>query len=631
MLTAKQIIEEYRRCYTDKTRIYMIENYLTTFDATRKDIVPFKLFPKQKEFLNNLAGNINNITSKPRQAGVSTVICAFFACEMALAEKTNPETVLIIANNLELSKEDLTKIREFLDQLPRWFWGNNYYGNEINEEKPIYTKANEKQLRLINNSRAVSRSAGPNASRGLTSVTRLLFDEAAFIDSPDIITSAISTTASSAKTVAYVSTPNGQDLVYYPIFIQAKNNKNNKDDFKLTEFRWYQDPRFNKNLKWVKTIKETGKKEILTEETLNENGDIEYRETYWEEMVNKGYKPTSPWYETMCSRYNQDKKKIAQELDVSFLGSAGTVLDPELIDYQEKTNTREPIYIDDFYRDAWIFKEPEFGHRYIMPVDVSSGSGEDSSAIHILDIDAIDEDGIPIIEQVFEYNGKLQGDILGELADKYGRYYGNAFAVVDCIGQSGDACVLKMQSLSYPNLYYDDANLKNITSENPKLQQVNDEKKMPGFRAGYVRMQMLMNLEKMLRFNEVRPRSKRFMGELHTWIWKNGRPDHQSGSHDDTITSMAMGLFIYLFSFKKLEAVKEKTKAILRSMVLVQNAVNGSILNAESVERVKKLPLPFYTAQSLEKANLPQMSKYDMDRAVNKQMLKALYSQIIRR
>ena len=66
----------------------------------------------------------------------------------------------------------------------------------------------------------------------------------------------------------------------------------------------------------------------------------------------------------------------------------------------------------------------------------------------------------------FEYQGKIQGDILGELIDKYGRYYGNALAIVDCIGSSGDAAVLKLQSLGYPNLYYDDQTLKNVTAEN---------------------------------------------------------------------------------------------------------------------------------------------------------------------
>ena len=597
MISQKQIVEEYRKCYQDKTRIYMIENYLTTYDATQNNIVPFKLFPRQKVFLGNMCLNINNITSKPRQSGVTSTISARFASEAALATEEQPENILIIANNLDLAKENLTKIKDFLLQLPRWFWGEEYYGSPEKEEKSIFIKANEKQLVLCNGSKVYARSSKPSSSRGLPSITRLLFDEASFIETPETITSAISTTASSGKSICYVSTPYGKDAIYYPVYSGAKKGENS---FTLTEFRWYQDPRYNKHLKWNFYDKKTGEEKIYVEPILNSQGDIEYNEQHWEDMVQQNYTPTGPWYEKMCATYNYDKQKIAQELDVSFQGSSGTVIDSEIIEYHEKTNTRQPLYTDNFYKEAWIYREPIENHKYIMTIDVSTGSGDDSSVIHILDVDYIDEKGHANIEQVFEYQGKIQGDILGELAEKYGVYYGNALAVVDCIGSSGDACVLKLQSLNYPNLYYDDPNLKNVTVEN-NGNNYNEilEKKMPGFRASSVRMQMLMNLEKMLRFNEITPRSKRFTQELTTFIWKNGRPDHQSGYHDDTITSMAMGLYILEFSFKKLQAVKEKTKAILSSMILAQNIMsNHADLNLQAIKE-NKIPLPFYTGKTL--------------------------------
>ena len=39
------IKEEYIRCFKDKSRIYFIENYLSTFNAMERKEVPFKLFP----------------------------------------------------------------------------------------------------------------------------------------------------------------------------------------------------------------------------------------------------------------------------------------------------------------------------------------------------------------------------------------------------------------------------------------------------------------------------------------------------------------------------------------------------------------------------------------------------------
>lgn len=626
MLTSQQILSEYTRCYSDTSRIYMIENYLTTFDATQNETVPFKLFPKQRELVSAFGKYPRNITTKPRQAGISTTTSAFIACEIALAQKGKPETVLIVANRLDLSKLDLKKIKEFLDQIPRWLWGSEYYGSQEKENKSIYKLSNQTQIELFNGCKVVAVSSGENAARGVSAVSWLIFDEAAFIEKGKSVYSQAAATTATGGRIVMISTPNGKDELYYDIYNKAKKEEN---DFNLIELKWYQDPRYNKHLQWKKLNKETGKIEILTEDIISSDGSIEYNEQLWQKRESEGYKPTSPWYDKMCNTFNQDKQKIAQELDVSFLGSAGTVVDIEIIEFHKKVNFREHLYEDNFYKEAWIFKEPIAGHRYIMPIDASTGSGDDSSVMHILDIDAVDDEGLPCVEQVFEYQGKIQGDILAELADQYGRVYGNALAIIDCVGSYGDVCALKMQELGYPNLYYDDSNLKNITSENPKLTEVNDNKKIPGFRAGYLRNQMIMNLEKSLRFNEVRVKSKRFTAELDTFIWKNGRPDHQSGFHDDTLTSMAMGLFIYQFSLKRLEGVKEKNVAMLKSMVAAQNAINGVgeiIFN----EKIKKTPLPFYTQNDLNKSEMRQINPNDKNKMLNK-YLTIQMNQFIRR
>jgi hypothetical protein len=627
MLTPQQILSEYKKCYADKSRIYMIENYLSTFDATQNNTVAFKLFPKQKELVTAFGKYPRNITTKPRQAGISTTTSAFIACEIALAQKGKPETVLIVANRLDLSKLDLKKIKEFLDQIPRWFWGSDYYGTPEKEAKTIYKLANQTQIELFNGCKVVAVSSGENAARGVSAVSWLIFDEAAFIEKGKTVYSQAAATTATGGRIVMISTPNGKDELYYDIYNKAKKEEN---DFHLVELKWFQDPRYNKNLKWEKLNKETGKVDIVIEDVISKDGSIEYNPERWESMESQGYKPSSPWYIKMCNTFNQDRQKIAQELDVSFLGSAGTVVDIDVIEFHKKINNKEHLYIDNFYEEAWIFSEPIEGHRYLMPIDVSTGSGDDSSVIHILDIDAIDDDGLPCIEQVFEYQGKLQGDILGVLADQYGRVYGNALAVIDCVGSSGDACALTMQSLGYPNIYYDDANLKNITSENPKLTQVNDEKRIPGFRAGYLRQQMIMNLEKMLRFNEIRPRSKRFTAELDTFIWKNGRPDHQSSFHDDTITSMAMGLFIYQFTIKRLERVKEKNIAMLKSMIGAQQAVNGVIGEIIFSDKLKKTPLPFYTSSMIDMKQMQQTDPNDTNKMLNK-YLNMQMNQFIRR
>jgi hypothetical protein len=50
--------------------------------------------------------------------------------------------------------------------------------------------------------------------------------------------------------VIVVSTPNGYDAIYYEIYDQALRNMN---DFRITEMFWYRDPRYTKDLYFVKT------------------------------------------------------------------------------------------------------------------------------------------------------------------------------------------------------------------------------------------------------------------------------------------------------------------------------------------------------------------------------------------
>ena len=208
--------------------------------------------------------------------------------------------------------------------------------------------------------------------------------------------------------------------------------------------------------------------------------------------------------------------------------------------------------------------------------DPSSGSGEDSTAIQIIDVDGVDENGLPCFEQVLEYNGKVNGNEVGQLVDRYARIYNDALTVVECIGGYGDSVVLTLMDLGYPNLYYDNPDIKNYTNQN--LIKVNtkheQQKQLPGFRTSALRLQMIANFVDLLKSNAFRVRSQRVINELDTWIFKNGRPDHMDGAHDDLLTCLSMGLFVMQFYMLKSEKQKTKDKYIVKSWYI--NKTNES-------------------------------------------------------
>ena len=409
-----------------------------------------------------------------------------------------------------------------------------------------------------------------------------------------------------------ISTPNGKDLLYYETCRRAAlKGTSDWNGFELVEMKWYQDLRYNKFLEWYRKNPETGDIEIVKENYLDKKGNIKYDNDHWDKMVADGYKPRSPWYIKMCQQFNNDEQKIAQELDVSFLGSASNVVAPEFIEMQEKLNVREPdeTYKDPFVEDTWLWKWPIPDHRYIMSIDCSRGDAADRTAIEICDIDAIDDDNKPCIEQVFEYHGKMTGDDIGEIAYQYGRMYGDAFCVVDCVGGTGDACILTMMRLGYPNLYYDDPNLKTFTIQREATSlQLTDDGKLPGFHSSSVRFQMLTSFANMVKTNQIKIRSKRVIKELETWIYKGeaARIDHMDGCHDDTLTCLAMGMFVMKYSLGKLEAARVRDAAFLKAwvntaMITAQKELPQRQSAADGVK--PKFNMPFYTNKP---ANNPQ-------------------------
>jgi hypothetical protein len=188
--------------------------------------------------------------------------------------------------------------------------------------------------------------------------------------------------------------------------------------------------------------------------------------------------------------------------------------------------------------------------------DVSRGDGEDSSTIVVVDFTTM--------EQVMEYQGKIQPDLLAQLVEEYGEMY-KAYTVVDVTGGMGVSTVLKLIEFDYKRLHYDNQNGKILSARQRELSTYNKENKIPGFHATSVRLPMISNLEFKIRTDAIKIRSARMTSEMKTFIYKNGRPDHMEGYHDDLLMALGMCLWVVEHSFKNLEKLEKQNKAILNS------------------------------------------------------------------
>jgi hypothetical protein len=226
----------------------------------------------------------------------------------------------------------------------------------------------------------------------------------------------------------------------------------------------------------------------------------------------------------------------------------------QLVDIKNNTLQDPPSKL--MGNSLWIWKEPIEGHKYIMGVDVSRGDSEDFSSIQIIDFDDR--------EQVLEYVGKIPPDTLAEIAYKWGKMY-NAFVVVDITGGMGITTVRKMQELGYTSLYIDGVDSFNIWAVNKSSVD-----KIPGINFNNKRVQIIASFEEYVR-HKFKLRSVRLYNEMNTFVYINGRPDHQKGQHDDLIMGISMAIYVGESSFSKLEKATEHTKSMLNSWAVMND------------------------------------------------------------
>jgi hypothetical protein len=543
-LTKEQVMMEYVKCMRDTP--YALKTYLQTYDNTVSKYVPLELFPDQISLLDDYENFNENIALKYRQAGVSTVTAAWVSKKLAFAKKTKPEKILIIANKLDTSLEMANKIRAFVSQWPSWV------GVDFAVEKN-----SQKHYKLNNGCEVKAVATSKDALRGFTP-TVLIFDEAAFIEADSDFWAACMASLSTGGKVIVISTPNGYDPIYYEIYDLANRNMN---DFKISEMFWFRDPRYTSDLYFVKTkdiIHYLLNKEEYGPDTLLSWEGVSFPDRDYDEvkkLMDDGYKPCSDWFERMVKKLKYDKRKVSQELECNFLGSGDNVFDSNLMQTVRENMVREPQN-KMMGNSLWIWKEPVIGHKYVMGVDVSRGDSEDFSSFQIIDFDTR--------EQVAEFVGKLPPDTMAEICYKWANMY-SCFVVIDITGGMGVSTARKMQEMGYKNLYVDGVDVANKWKWDPKAAE-----KIPGINFNNKRVQIIAAFEEVMRHGFT-IYSTRLFNEMNTFVYINGRPDHQKGHHDDLIMSIAMACYVAESSFTQLTKVTEQTKAMIDSWSVSNN------------------------------------------------------------
>lgn len=589
-LTYLEQEDEIIRCATNP--IYFIETYLTIFDQTQGTagmIVPFKLFPMQKELIETYLSNKFVVANKYRQAGISTTTCAYIAWYVMF---NNNRQVAIVADKLETARDELmSDVVEFIDNCPDWL------RPKTGRQTEKFLKDTQK-LKLYDNGSRL----GAFSSKGLRGMTPtlLFWDETAWTEKGDKFWTSALPTLQTGGAAIMVSTPSGLDAVFYKTFMGARNKENN---FKAVELWWYNDPRYNKDLVWLKDKGKENEKRLV-----DENWDGKKRIM----LMDDGWEASSPWFELQVRNANGDMKKIAQELLCSFLGSGDNFIAEEYLKRIQENEIQTPIRQEYVDLNMWIWEDAQAGETYLMGVDASPGHGEDNSTINILKtVEIIEEkvitkgDKIKKVKikrhklvQVAEYYGKVVPQMLAEIAYQFGRRYNNAYCVIDITGGYGVQTVEKLLEFGYENVHYAEVThkpsrdrLQGYIKQGQKTMsdgRVVTVDLIPGFFIGNNRASVLLEMQRAIHLEDVIIRSIRLLNELKTFVTVAGNrvADHKRSFHDDSVMGLAVSLYVLNFDMARFKQSKGITEKMLNALI-----TNNDIVDMTKKRDVNNRPL----------------------------------------
>ena len=454
---------------------------------------------------------------KSRQVGISTLASLYSLWRSNFYES---EYIDIVSLKQLKAQTFVSKMQPTLKRLPLFL------------RTPI-NKDNTQEKEWDNGSVIVSESQSENAGRS-DSLSLLILDEAAHYRSERMIRGIVAasqpTLSRTGGQYVIISTPNrtsGAGSYYYEQVSQLQIDPDNKEA-KIIVVDWWEVP----DIPGIEGPKK-GYNDILEDFIRRDyyhNSDVR-RE------ANKFFEPIAEnWRENeWLKKQHEDLGEVLykQELLHRFIVSEQSVFNEEILN-RFLAEVKEPIEKDKIgnmqFSKFWMWKRPIPNHRYILSVDVSTGTGKDSSAIEVMDVGEY--------EQVAEFKGMISTKNFGRAIKAVARYYNEAFVVIECnsIGEAVFNEVYYHETDPYNNVYRKKKSRNGIARMTGWETDVKTRKLITNELIDWLTVDSL--------WNEFKIYSKRIYLEMTTWIWDGSKPIHDTSAHDDTLIALSLAIYL---------------------------------------------------------------------------------------
>jgi len=492
-----------------------LKNFVKIID-NNGDLIPFVVNEQQDEFLNKMSKY--NIISKSRQLGFSTLslgLCLYDAC-------TKPNTnYLIVSYKMDSASALFEKLKMMNNHLPR----DKY-------NFPKTKRDNRGELLLDNGSRIQSVVAGSKSLGRGSTYQYILLSEFAFYQNQEkvLLSSEQSLAKNESSKVVIETTSNGFNH-YQKVFMKAWKGHSKYKAFFFPFYSSAYKTQFKQDHdqaeKWFK-LDNHGKR--LQAKDLEKDEKVLY-----ENGANLRFLMWRRWklLDMTLQEFMQEYPSNPME---SFISTGQSVFDQSKI--LERLNYLLPIIEKNELGDLpnvlqsyvskslFIYHLPKRNKKYYGGTDVSSGSGGDNSTIAIYN-----DEG----EQVASfYDNKTPVYVFAEIINELGRYYNQAFLVVERNSYGLPLLERLRNQHRYQNLYkqklFDQKGNKKMqlgwtTTAATKGIMISDFKEQ--FERG------LMNIN-----------CKETLEEMQIFVENEGRTGNKRGenNHDDLVIANALAI-----------------------------------------------------------------------------------------
>lgn len=511
---------EWRRC--SRSVAYFLETYgyMTDKDGS---VIKWHLWPVQAELLEEWSRGDSTVAVKSRQLGITTLSAHFALWEVIFKPAVRWHAV---SQNEASAKDLMTRLRVTIDRLPKWMIERARSRDDVPSQDLDNNQSKRARRRRSGNSSASKIGATDAITRFSCGLSELLvltstpesvqgkagkfiLDEFSKHKQQKRIYHLLLPAFDGGGQAIIIANGNGEDT-FYSIYQAAKREKNR---FSPHFYGWQCDPRRDQD--WYESTKE---------DFLLDNPEADE----YSFMAQYPSTEEEAFYITGNSRFklsviNKISKTIREEKIEHHIG----LLDKDTAGYNGFTFEK--------HRGGrlklWLPPVPP--GVYIIGVDPAGGVNDgDYATAEVCRFwrEFKPESPNILLEQVAEYQAKVEPTYLSMIVERLGRWYNNAFIVVEKNNHGGT--VLSRLKEEYTNLYQD-KNTDWLVDE--------DRDRFGYHQSARSKAEMVDSLAEWLYSGSLKVNSTVAITEMARYeVRENGTTGAPKGMHDDLVVALGL-------------------------------------------------------------------------------------------